>query len=146
MTKRTYHTVRCVLRNADRFLLVVHSNWQRVNRGRWGLPGGRIDWGEEPERTAHRELDEELGIRVPALIEVGDYPYKGALHRVYGGDFAGAITQFDDDELLEIGWHTLDDVVHLARNDKLHTGFELTAITDYLRVLGLDRNAPPVAQ
>jgi 8-oxo-dGTP pyrophosphatase MutT (NUDIX family) len=135
-----------VLRNAGRFLLVVHSNWERVHRDRWGLPGGRVDWGEEPERTAHRELDEELGIRVPSLIEVGDYPYKRALHRVYGGDFEGTIVRFDEDELLEIGWYTLDEVVALAGADKLHTGFELTAIRDYLRVLGLDRPPSPAAQ
>jgi 8-oxo-dGTP pyrophosphatase MutT (NUDIX family) len=144
--KRNYHTVRCVLRNGDRFLLAVHSNWQRVNNGKWGLPGGRVDWNEKPEGTAHRELREELGIHVPTLIEVGDYPYKGSLHRVYGGDFTGAIVAFDEDELLEIAWHTLDDVEILARRGKLHTGFELTAIRDYLRVLGLDRSAPPAAQ
>ena len=59
---------------------------------------------------------------------------------------AGTIVQFDDDELLEIAWYTLDEVTRLARNDRLHTGFELTAIVDYLRVLGLDRGAPPAAQ
>ena len=136
MLRRSYHTVRCVLRNGDRFLLVVHSNFQRIHQDRWGLPGGRVDWGEAPERTAHRELDEELGIRVPALVEVGDYPYKRALHRVYGGDFAGTIVRFDEDELLEIGWYTLGEVETLAGAGKLHTGFELVAIRDYLRVLG----------
>jgi 8-oxo-dGTP diphosphatase len=30
----------------------------------WGLPGGHIEPGEEPEDTARRELFEETGLRV----------------------------------------------------------------------------------
>ena len=141
MPGRRYHTVRCILRQDDRFLLVVHSNFQRVNRGRWGLPGGRIDWGEALERTAHRELEEELGIRVDSLVEVGDYSYKRSLHKVYGADFAGTITSFDEDELLEIRWHRLDEIETLSHGGKLHTGFELAAVRDFLRVI--HHNTPP---
>jgi len=53
------------------FLLCRRAS--RLNRhgGQWALPGGRVDPGETPEETALRELDEELGVRLPAEAVLG---------------------------------------------------------------------------
>lgn len=132
---RRFRTVRAILRQQDRFLLVVHHGFA-WGRDRWGLPGGRIEHGEELHETARRELREELSIHVPDLTPVGDYRYKGSMHRVFGGDFDGRILEFDRSELARVGWHTLEEVSKLAGRGSLHGGFEEAAIRDFLRLRG----------
>lgn len=43
----------------------------------WAFPGGYVDDGENSEEAAHRELDEETGLRVPRLRRVDVYDVPG---------------------------------------------------------------------
>jgi 8-oxo-dGTP diphosphatase len=57
------------VRHGDRILLVrsTYQSW-------WGLPGGRVDRGEEPRAAAARELREEASLAVApeALAPLGE--------------------------------------------------------------------------
>lgn len=59
----------CVILNDEGELLLMHRN--TPERVQWETPGGVIDPGEEPHQTAARELDEELGVKVEILKELG---------------------------------------------------------------------------
>ena len=59
------------------FLLTRRAAELRAHGGQWALPGGRCDDGETAEEAAARELEEELGLRLPAehiLGALDDYP------------------------------------------------------------------------
>lgn len=135
MSTNKYRTSRCILKSSDEFLLVVHNNAQGVNRGIWGLPGGRIDWDEKPVQAARREIYEELDVYVDELHEVGDWAYKGYQHKIYGTVFDGKLGRIDTSEILEVDWFTLEDIRSLAEKDKLHAGFELESVERFLVLL-----------
>ncbi|WP_433324260.1 NUDIX hydrolase [Spirillospora sp. CA-294931] len=70
--------VLCVLEDEGvPSVVLIKRAYKGRNAGQWGLPGGRVDEGETPERAALRELHEELGLEVdPAdlLGRLDDFP------------------------------------------------------------------------
>ena len=124
----SYKTARCILYRRDRFLLAVHGGFWGRRQRRWGLPGGQIERGEAPEAAAARELEEELNVFVPELLEVGAYSYKQALHMVYAAEVDEPIREWDESELLDVRWFTETDVAALKADGSLHADYELDAI------------------
>ncbi|MDX2097307.1 MAG: NUDIX hydrolase [Leptolyngbyaceae cyanobacterium bins.59] len=50
---------------------------RRRDNGRWSLPGGIVDWGENIETTVRRELQEETGlslVKIRRLVGVYSAP------------------------------------------------------------------------
>jgi 8-oxo-dGTP pyrophosphatase MutT (NUDIX family) len=52
-------------------LLTLRASGLRRHGGQWALPGGRLEAGETPEIGALRELEEELGLALPAAEVLG---------------------------------------------------------------------------
>jgi 8-oxo-dGTP diphosphatase len=78
-------------------ILVLDNKVALIERHRAGLhyytfPGGHVDKGETPERTAVRETEEELGLQVTLKQLVAQYGWQGKwqyyyLVEVTGGTF-----------------------------------------------------------
>lgn len=51
-----------ILDGQGRLLLI--QRLREPEAGAWGLPGGKIDFGERAQDTARREIREELGIEI----------------------------------------------------------------------------------
>jgi ADP-ribose pyrophosphatase YjhB (NUDIX family) len=60
---------------AGRLLLVQRG--RDPHRGRWSLPGGRVEPGETPEQAVEREVREETGLSVRAGAPVGRVRIQG---------------------------------------------------------------------
>jgi len=59
------------------FLLCRRASRLSSHAAQWALPGGRLDPGETAVEAALRELDEEVGVRLPDSAVLGlldDYP------------------------------------------------------------------------
>lgn len=83
----------------DRLLLVRRV--MQPGRGRWALPGGYLDAGEDPRLAAAREAEEEAGVLVDvgAVIDVVPNPpeHGGALFVLYAGTWRAGEPRAGDD-------------------------------------------------
>ncbi len=95
-----------VLREPDgrlAFVLTRRSGALRKHARQWALPGGRLDPGETPLEAALREMDEEIGLKLPPAALIGrldDYPTRSGYNItpfvVWAGD-APAFTPNPDE-------------------------------------------------
>lgn len=67
--KPAFEVVSCYVEHAGRILL-LHRHQHKSEGGRWGLPAGKIDEGEEKLVAVIREIKEETGLKVlPGAVE-----------------------------------------------------------------------------
>lgn len=64
--KRAEAGCGAAIRDASGRLLLI-QRLTEPEAGAWGLPGGKIDFGEPAQETARREIAEELGIDIDIL-------------------------------------------------------------------------------
>jgi 8-oxo-dGTP diphosphatase len=108
--------VAVVLAQGSKVLLV-----RRVNepfRGRWTLPAGFVDAGEDPARAAERECLEETGLNVRArdvldVLASGDQPHGADFIIVYDAELvSGELAAGDDADRAD--WFERDRLPPLA--------------------------------
>jgi ADP-ribose pyrophosphatase len=99
----------------------------------WELVAGGLEKGETPRQGARRELVEEAGYHARTLKSVLDfYPSPGILsekmHLVEAWDLTPAQGEPDEDERIEVGIFTMDEVMKMIRQRKIHDGKTLVGI------------------
>lgn len=72
---------------------------QRSDSGKWGLPGGMVDWGEDIPTATTRELKEETGLSVKKIRRlVGVYSAPNRDPRIHS---ISVLVEVDADGILE---------------------------------------------
>lgn len=54
-----------------RFLILKRADHEKTNKGRWEIPGGKMDTGESFDMSLKREVLEETGLSIKLLHPAG---------------------------------------------------------------------------
>jgi 8-oxo-dGTP pyrophosphatase MutT (NUDIX family) len=108
-----------VVRDEGGRLLLARAAPSLTLRGRWFLPGGGVQHGEDPPDSLRREILEESGLTVTlgplleVLSDVRTIPDGTSLHTVrliYRVDtWAGTLRPETDGTTDAVGWFSLDE-------------------------------------
>jgi ADP-ribose pyrophosphatase YjhB (NUDIX family) len=115
--------VGAVIRDSDGRLLLVKRGHQ-PERGRWSVPGGRVEPGESDQEAVIREIREETGLLVtpgpligrlrrPAAVPGAELDIRDYAATVVGGQ----LTAGDDAD--DVMWAGLGDLDSLPLTDGL---------------------------
>ena len=109
-----------VCRDEQGRLLLARASPSIALQGRWFLPGGGVEHGEDPTDSLTREIEEESGLTVSpgalldVLSDVRTLPDGTSLHTVrliYGVDsWTGTLRPETEGTTDAVGWFTLEEV------------------------------------
>lgn len=106
-----------IVRDVEGRLLVVRRRHEPA-RGRWSLPGGRVEPGESPAAAAAREVTEETGLVVEVgaevlVVTVGSWEIHDFDAVVVGGSLAAG------DDATDARWVTAAELSSLPTSPGL---------------------------
>lgn len=123
-----------ILENNKGEILFV-KRFMEPKKGYWDLPGGFVDPNETLEKSARREIKEELGIDLPEIKYLSShhnkYLYEGINYDTVSAIFTGKFDGTDfvsDGEISEIKFFTKDQIPW----DKIAFEAMTLALKDYL--------------
>ncbi len=83
-----------IIEQNRKYLITQRPDDGRPNSGEWEFPGGRVKYGEHPEKCLEREIEEELGIMVKTqeLFGLSSQVYNDGRHVVLLGFYCKHIS------------------------------------------------------
>lgn len=119
---------------SERVLIVKTTKW----RGTWGVPGGKVDWGETLETALIREFQEEVGLDLSgvrfALLQeaVVDSQFCKEAHFVMVNYYAlsNSETITPNEEIEEWAWVTPREALEYPLNS-----YTQILVRDYIQTL-----------
>ena len=108
-------TAKAVIKKDDKILLVEEPDH------RWEFPGGKVEFGESPEETLKRELQEEIGLtqdlNIGPILNVWSWVFKFEVHLQFfmlAYSCTTSQTEFQlSQEHIKYDWFTKDEALKL---------------------------------
>jgi ADP-ribose pyrophosphatase YjhB (NUDIX family) len=127
--------VRAVLVRNGQILLIHHRFKDPAMFDKWTFPGGRLNPDDTDGLSAlHREMQEELAVDIEVLGQLGVFYNRwGMDYTIFAARLLTEIGPLQRDEIREIRWLTPAEIYEYHANDKLQFGFEMDAVSAYLK-------------
>lgn len=127
----------------DNTVLLIRQYRPAVNEDLLEIPAGTIEVGEEPDFTAARELEEEIGYRAGSLRRLfSQYLAPGysseVLHAYLGKDLSPSQTHFDADEEIEVVPVPIHEIEPMILDGRIRDSKSIAALLVTLRVLRVE--------
>lgn len=101
------------------------------------FPAGKVDEGEDLEKAALRELEEEIGYKAQTIVYLGDmYPACAYTDEVislyYATDLIKTKQSLDENEALNYTFVTLDEIKQMILSNEIKDAKTICAYLHYL--------------
>jgi ADP-ribose pyrophosphatase len=109
---------------ADPTIIMIRQYRYATGGELWEIPAGRLDAGEEPERCARRELEEEVGMTAGTLRHLTTiWTTPGftdeAIHLYMAADLKESRQAHEADEFIDVVPRALSEVLEMIRTGEI---------------------------
>ena len=98
------------IRKGDELLMAKHSYHDNI---RFALIAGFVEPGESIEEAVHREVMEEVGIKIKNLkyMKSQSWPFPNSLMLAFTAEYESGDIKVDGDEILKAQWFKKDEII-----------------------------------
>jgi len=108
-----------LIKKNGKYLLILRSPVNDYKPNEWDLPGGTIEFGEEPEKALIREISEETELKIKINKPIFIYSeLQGERHQfwiVYKCEYASGEIKLNPEEHSEYKWLDLNEIDKLEK-------------------------------
>ena len=98
------------IRKEDKLLMAKHSYHENI---RYALIAGFVEPGETIEEAVHREVSEEVGIKIKNLKyqKSQSWPFPNSLMLAFTAEYGSGDIKVDGDEIVKARWFKKDEII-----------------------------------